>query len=166
MQKLSQFRKSHVSNTLIISKVGDIAIDLPEATVLIQVSSHFGSRRQEAQRLGRILRPKSDQRIGTYDEDEPRFNAFFYSLVSSDTKETYYSAKRRRYLINNGYTFRIVTNISQIAFASAQSDPSLLNTGLTKLANKKEQLSLLSKILSAGKGSSSLQATDGETNYP
>jgi len=171
MQKLSQFRKSHVSNTLIISKVGDVAIDIPEATVLIQVSSHFGSRRQEAQRLGRILRPKPGQRIKSLNDEngDENYNAFFYSLVSSDTKEAFYSTKRQQYLINNGYTFRIVTNLSEIALASAQADPLLLNNGVTKLAKKEEQLTLLSKILSSGRGSSSLKndydtfSSDGES---
>ena len=60
-------------------KVGDVAIDLPEASVIIQVSSHFGSRRQEAQRLGRILRPKEASKDGD-------FNAFFYTMVSTDTQ--------------------------------------------------------------------------------
>jgi DNA excision repair protein ERCC-3 len=87
-------------NTLVISSIGDIAIDLPEANVLIQVSSHFGSRRQEAQRLGRILRPKSGQsHMGAY-------NAYFYTLVSSDTRETLYSEKRRQYLMDQGYSFK------------------------------------------------------------
>ena len=56
-----------------------MAIDLPEASVIIQVSSHFGSRRQEAQRLGRILRPKEASKDGD-------FNAFFYTMVSTDTQ--------------------------------------------------------------------------------
>ena len=76
-------------NTLFISKVGDTSIDLPEANVIIQVSSHFAARRQEAQRLGRILRPKKGQRAG-------EFNAYFYTLVSRDTREMYYSTKRQQ----------------------------------------------------------------------
>lgn len=63
-------------NTIFLSKVGDTSIDLPEATCLIQISSHFGSRRQEAQRLGRILRAKR--------RNDEGFNAFFYSLVSRE----------------------------------------------------------------------------------
>lgn len=109
LQRFSQFQKSAVSNTLLISKVGDVAIDLPEATVLIQVSSHFGSRRQEAQRLGRILRPKrgnvtkSTPKLmfeGMGKADEDIYNAYFYSLVSVDTEEMNYCAKRQRYLID------------------------------------------------------------------
>ncbi|KAH9259585.1 hypothetical protein BASA81_002007 [Batrachochytrium salamandrivorans] len=86
-------------NTLVISSIGDVAIDLPEANVIIQISSHFASRRQEAQRLGRILRPKANQAPGT-------FNAYFYTLVSGDTKETTYSQKRRQYLMDQGYSFK------------------------------------------------------------
>jgi DNA excision repair protein ERCC-3 len=63
------------------------------------VSSHGGSRRQEAQRLGRILRPKSYVSEG--------FNAFFYTLVSPDTQEMRHSTKRQRYLIDQGYTYKI-----------------------------------------------------------
>ena len=63
--------------------------------MLIQISSHYASRRQEAQRLGRILRPKPRM-----DEE---YNAFFYSIVSKDTSEMYYSAKRQEFLIEQGY---------------------------------------------------------------
>jgi len=69
---LAAFRISNRVNTIFLSRVGDTSIDLPEANVIIQISSQFGSRRQEAQRLGRILRPKQ-----TADEG---FNAFFYTL--------------------------------------------------------------------------------------
>ena len=101
LTKFASFRKSAVSNTLLISKVGDVAIDLPEATVLIQVSSHFGSRRQEAQRLGRILRPKA----GMGKHEEGSYNAFFYSLVSVDTQEMMYCSKRQRYLVDVSVLF-------------------------------------------------------------
>lgn len=85
-----------------MSKIGDTSIDLPEATCLIQISSHYGSRRQEAQRLGRILRAKS--RISTGSTD---FNAFFYTLVSKDTDEMYYSTKRQQFLVDQGYQFKV-----------------------------------------------------------
>ena len=65
----------------IATQVGDTSIDLPEANVIIQIASHFGARRQEAQRLGRILRPKA--RAGD------SFNAFFYTLISRDTQVIY-----------------------------------------------------------------------------
>ncbi|CAJ1946281.1 unnamed protein product [Cylindrotheca closterium] len=114
---LGTFRASDMIRTICISKVGDTSIDLPEANVIIQVSSHFGSRRQEAQRLGRILRPKSYTRQdGT---NKSTFNAFFYTLVSSDTQEMFYSAKRQQYLIDQGYTFKIVTNLCEKAAEAA-----------------------------------------------
>jgi DNA excision repair protein ERCC-3 len=110
-------RSSDDIRTICISKVGDTSIDLPEANVIIQVSSHFGSRRQEAQRLGRILRPKSTTR--TDGSNRSVFNAFFYTLVSADTQEMFYSAKRQQYLIDQGYTFKIVTNLCDKAAADA-----------------------------------------------
>lgn len=75
---LSRFRQTNSCNVVFLSKIGDTSIDLPEATVLIQVQGQEGSRRQEAQRLGRILRPKMGRSAGT--------QAFFYTLVSRDTK--------------------------------------------------------------------------------
>jgi DNA excision repair protein ERCC-3 len=90
-------------NCLFISKVGDTSLDLPDVNVIIQISSHFASRRQEAQRLGRILRPKSST--------GGQFNAFFYSLVSKDTKEMMYATKRQRFLVDQGYAFRVLTDL-------------------------------------------------------
>jgi DNA excision repair protein ERCC-3 len=94
MRILQNFQYNPTCNTIFLSKVGDTSIDLPEATCLIQISSHYGSRRQEAQRLGRILRAKRRSDEG--------FNAFFYSLVSRDTQEMYYSSKRQQFLIDQG----------------------------------------------------------------
>ncbi|KAK6935411.1 ERCC3/RAD25/XPB helicase, C-terminal domain [Dillenia turbinata] len=82
---LQAFKTSPDVNTVFLSKVGDNSIDIPEANVIIQISSHAGSRRQEAQRLGRILRAKGrpqDRLAGGKEE----YNAFFYSLVSTDTQ--------------------------------------------------------------------------------
>lgn len=125
--------------TICISKVGDTSIDLPEANVVIQVSSHFGSRRQEAQRLGRILRPKSS--TTTDGSNRSSFNAFFYTLVSTDTQEMFYSAKRQQYLIDQGYTFKVVTNLAATAdleakvnnytFATPEDDRNMLRKVLT-----------------------------------
>ena len=84
--------------------MGDNSLDIPEANVLIQISSHAGSRRQEAQRLGRILRAKKGK-PGSGQEET--FNAFFYTLVSRDTTEMYYSAKRQQFLIDQGYAFKV-----------------------------------------------------------
>ena len=112
--------------TICISKVGDTSIDLPEANVIIQVSSHFGSRRQEAQRLGRILRPKSYTQ--TDGSNRSSFNAFFYTLVSTDTQEMFYSAKRQQYLIDQGYTFKIVTNLCERADMEAKINNYIYST--------------------------------------
>jgi len=136
---LGTFRTSDELRTICISKVGDTSIDLPEANVIIQVSSHFGSRRQEAQRLGRILRPKSYTQ--TDGSNRSSFNAFFYTLVSTDTQEMFYSTKRQQYLIDQGYTFKIVTTLSERAdleavaqdysYKSPEDDKRLLRTLLT-----------------------------------
>merc|ERR1719437_60086 len=136
---LGTFRATDALRTICISKVGDTSIDLPEANVIVQVSSHFGSRRQEAQRLGRILRPKSYTQ--TDGSNKSSFNVFFYTLVSTDTQEMFYSAKRQQYLIDQGYTFKIVTNLCEraeveakihnYAYSTPEDDRKLLRTLLT-----------------------------------
>ncbi|GAB2929666.1 DEAD/DEAH box helicase [Micromonospora polyrhachis] len=90
------FRSGEIS-TLVISKVGNFSIDLPEAAVAIQVSGTFGSRQEEAQRLGRVLRPKADRR-----------QAHFYTVVSRDTIDTEYAAHRQRFLAEQGYAYTII----------------------------------------------------------
>ena len=82
---------------LVVSKVANFSIDLPEASVAIQVSGTFGSRQEEAQRLGRLLRPKGDGRT-----------AHFYSVVSRDTVDADFAAHRQRFLAEQGYAYRIV----------------------------------------------------------
>ena len=77
-------------NKLFLSRVGDVALDVPDANVIIQISSHFGSRLQEAQRMGRILRRST--RAGSTSGN----NSYFYSLISTDTLEVYFANKRRR----------------------------------------------------------------------
>ena len=101
---LENFQYNDSVNTVFLSKIGDTSLDLPEATCLIQISSHYGSRRQEAQRLGRILRAKR--------RNDEGFNAFFYSLVSKDTQEMYYSSKRQAFLVDQGYSFKVITNLN------------------------------------------------------
>ncbi|WP_371053489.1 DNA repair helicase XPB [Rhodococcus gordoniae] len=81
---------------LVVSKVANFSIDLPEASVAIQVSGTFGSRQEEAQRLGRLLRPKHDGG-----------QAHFYSVVSRDTLDAEYAAHRQRFLAEQGYAYRI-----------------------------------------------------------
>ncbi len=82
---------------LVVSKVGNFAIDLPDANVLIQISGTFGSRQEEAQRLGRILRPKADGAL-----------ANFYSIVTRETREQEFAEKRQRFLTEQGYAYQIV----------------------------------------------------------
>ncbi|KAI8962496.1 DNA repair helicase rad25 [Daldinia sp. FL1419] len=101
---LENFMHNPLIKTIFLSKIGDTSLDLPEATCLIQISSHYGSRRQEAQRLGRILRAKRRSDEG--------FNAFFYSLVSRDTPEMYYSTKRQAFLVDQGYSFKVITSLT------------------------------------------------------
>ncbi|MCI0380611.1 MAG: DEAD/DEAH box helicase [Gemmataceae bacterium] len=90
-----RFRRGEVRQ-LILSKVGNFAIDLPDANVLIQVSGTFGSRQEEAQRLGRILRPKANGDL-----------AHFYSLVTRDTRELDFAHHRQMFLTEQGYSYRI-----------------------------------------------------------
>ncbi|TVU35469.1 hypothetical protein EJB05_17360 [Eragrostis curvula] len=187
---LYQFKNSPDVNTIFLSKVGDNSIDIPEANVIIQISSHAGSRRQEAQRLGRILRAKvfpadghdhlvhfvetdpglwtlwtifkigldcghwtfshfdvaskigkSDKGIGKHQDrmagGKEEYNAFFYSLVSTDTQEMYYSTKRQQFLVDQGYSFKVITSLPP-------PDVKLSYETLD------EQLHLLSQALNAG----------------
>ena len=90
------FRAGEVK-TLVVSKVANFSVDLPEASVAIQVSGSFGSRQEEAQRLGRLLRPKHDGRA-----------ARFYAVVARDTLDQDYAAHRQRFLAEQGYAYRIV----------------------------------------------------------
>ena len=130
MKILANFQHNDNINTIFLSKVGDTSIDLPEATCLIQISSHYGSRRQEAQRLGRILRAKR--------RNDEGFNAFFYSLVSKDTQEMYYSTKRQAFLIDQGYAFKIIThlhgleNLPGLAYSTVRERRELLQEVLLK----------------------------------
>ena len=140
---LTLFKKSPELNTILLSKVGDNSIDIPEANVIIQISSHAGSRRQEAQRLGRILRPKA-RPSGTGPPAADEYNAFFYSLVSTDTVEMFYSTKRQQFLVDQGYAFKVVTNLIPEDGTTGSDGPQL------GLATKDEQLTLLAKVLAAG----------------
>jgi DNA excision repair protein ERCC-3 len=91
-----QFRQGCI-RYLILSKVGNFALDLPDANVLVQVSGTFGSRQEEAQRLGRILRPKAD---GS--------QARFFTVVTRDTREHEFAHNRQRFLTEQGYSYEIV----------------------------------------------------------
>jgi DNA excision repair protein ERCC-3 len=95
-QLYDQFRKGELRQ-LILSKVGNFALDLPDANVLIQVSGTFGSRQEEAQRLGRILRPKPGGDT-----------AHFFTLVTRDTRELDFAHHRQLFLTEQGYSYSIV----------------------------------------------------------
>lgn len=92
----SQFRAGTLP-TLVVSKIANFSIDLPEASVAVQLSGQFGSRQEEAQRLGRLLRPKQDGA-----------QAHFYSIVARDTDEIRFARNRQRFLTEQGYTYRII----------------------------------------------------------
>jgi DNA excision repair protein ERCC-3 len=98
-----RFRKGEVRQ-LILSKVGNFALDLPDANVLIQVSGTFGSRQEEAQRLGRILRPKTGGEV-----------AHFYTLVTRDTREQDFAHHRQLFLTEQGYSYQIVDGMEMLA---------------------------------------------------
>ena len=102
-----QFKDGEVTR-LIISKVGNFAIDLPDANVMIQISGTFGSRQEEAQRLGRILRPKRNGLL-----------AHFYTLVSKDTNDQDYSANRQLFLTEQGYRYIILYDHEVAAYRPA-----------------------------------------------
>ncbi|OFU54355.1 helicase [Corynebacterium sp. HMSC11D10] len=95
-QAFQAFRDGKIS-TLVVSKVANFSIDLPEAAVAIQVSGTFGSRQEEAQRLGRLLRPKADGA-----------EAVFYTVVARDTLDAEYAIHRQRFLAEQGYAYRLV----------------------------------------------------------
>jgi DNA excision repair protein ERCC-3 len=93
---ISGFRRGEIG-TLVVSKVANFSLDLPEASIAIQISGTFGSRQEEAQRLGRIVRPKADGR-----------RAVFYSVVTRDTLDQDYAMNRQRFLTEQGYAYDIV----------------------------------------------------------
>ncbi len=93
-EKIFQSFRDGKNRVIIVSKVANFAIDLPDASVAIQISGSFGSRQEEAQRLGRILRPKEK-------------NAYFYSIVSHYTVEEEFSANRQKFLTEQGYKYHI-----------------------------------------------------------
>lgn len=96
-EKLFKAFRSGELSTLVVSKVANFSVDLPEASVAIQISGAFGSRQEEAQRLGRLLRPKADGR-----------SAAFYTIVSRDTVEQDFAQNRQRFLAEQGYSYEIL----------------------------------------------------------
>lgn len=146
MMILKNFQYNDDVNTIFLSKVGDTSIDLPEATCLIQISSHYGSRRQEAQRLGRILRAKR--------RNDEGFNAFFYSLVSKDTQEMYYSTKRQAFLVDQGYAFKVITHLHGM-----EELPNLA------YSSARERRELLQEVLLQNEEMAGLEAGDDAENF-
>lgn len=183
-------------NVLFLSKVGDVGLDLPEANVVIQVSSHGGSRRQEAQRLGRILRPKnmgtnsskgglsgaaamefegkpveirgqcalnplttfgtegaalrSAQILGDWSTNPsaappPRPDAFFYTLVSGDTHEVLHASRRRRFLVEQGYTYKVIRDVLKQHPLACSSAP-FSNISPKHLASEEEASAYREKL--------------------
>ncbi|EOD32920.1 hypothetical protein EMIHUDRAFT_122935, partial [Emiliania huxleyi CCMP1516] len=121
MMLLEKFKSTSEWNTLFISKVGDTSIDLPEANVIIQVASHFGARRQEAQRLGRILRPKARR-----------------------ASEMFYSTKRQQFLVDQGYAFKVITNLvpdgqDELLYSTQRDQLDLLREVLTDATSAEAQ---------------------------
>jgi DNA excision repair protein ERCC-3 len=148
---------------LIVSKVANFAIDLPDANVAIQVSGTFGSRQEEAQRLGRILRPKKDGSI-----------AHFYSLVTHDTKDQDFSTNRQLFLTEQGYRYNIVDASTiipdlpqRLAQMQAEFEQKKLNgeldmdTMLSKTAARREKPD---KPKSAGRKSKAKDGEEAPTN--
>lgn len=96
-ERLFELFRTGAITTLVVSKVANFSIDLPEASVAIQISGSYGSRQEEAQRLGRLLRPKADGR-----------SANFYTLISRDTVDQDFAQNRQRFLAEQGYSYEIL----------------------------------------------------------
>jgi DNA excision repair protein ERCC-3 len=96
-EKLYEQFRSGKLKLLVVSKVANFSIDLPDANVAIEISGTFGSRQEEAQRMGRILRPKSDGAM-----------AHFYTIVTRETVDQTFAANRQRFLTEQGYKYEIL----------------------------------------------------------
>ena len=96
-ERLFQAFRDGTEPTLVVSKVANFSVDLPEASVAIQISGSYGSRQEEAQRLGRLLRPKTDGRT-----------ASFYTLIARDTVDQDFAQNRQRFLAEQGYSYQIL----------------------------------------------------------
>lgn len=115
-QLFAEFRSGKIS-TLVLSKVGNFSLDLPEASVAIQISGMFGSRQEEAQRLGRILRPK-----------KKGGDAHFYSIITRNSEEARFALRRQLFLIEQGYDYQILdAQFSEAEIAQTNGKPINLN---------------------------------------
>ena len=110
-ERLFQSFRDGETRVLVVSKVANFSVDLPEAGVAIQVSGTFGSRQEEAQRLGRVLRPKSDKR-----------SAHFYTIVTRDTVDADFAAHRQRFLAEQGYSYRIL-DADELMYGPSSQEP-------------------------------------------
>ncbi|KAL4903428.1 hypothetical protein BDW74DRAFT_156378 [Aspergillus multicolor] len=159
MRILENFQHNEQVNTIFLSKIGDTSLDLPEATCLIQISSHYGSRRQEAQRLGRILRAKR--------RNDEGFNAFFYSLVSKDTDEMFYSSKRQAFLVDQGYAFKVIThlqgieNLEGLAYATPSERRELLQEVMLQNESSADVENVTDDLFSERSGGNRARAKGG-----
>lgn len=104
------FRERQIQ-VLVVSKVANFAVDLPDASVAVQISGSFGSRQEEAQRLGRLLRPKATGE-----------KAYFYSLVSADSREQHFALRRQLFLVEQGYEYKIRRDEAIFQDDAAQSE--------------------------------------------
>lgn len=147
MKILQEFQESPNCNTIFLSKVGDNAIDIPCASVIIQISAHYGSRRQEAQRLGRILRPKPRAFNAS-----TKYNAFFYSLVSRDTQEMYYANRRQQFLVEQGYNYHVLRD----------SCVERMESNDLIYSSDEAQLQLLKQVLEGVRSGDSREAEDDD----
>ena len=117
-ERLYEDFRSGATPVLVVSKVANFSIDLPEASVAVQVSGTFGSRQEEAQRLGRILRPKADGR-----------QAHFFTIVARDTNDQTFAASRQRFLAEQGYAYTIVDGEDVLAAAEQRRRQDQIDPG-------------------------------------
>ncbi len=136
----TDFRTGNLK-VLVVSKVANFAIDLPDANVAIQVSGTFGSRQEEAQRLGRILRPKKDGSI-----------ANFYTLVTHDTKDQDFSTNRQLFLTEQGYGYNIVDAATIVPDLPARLAAMQADFDRKKLSDDFSMESLIEQARNRGKG--------------
>jgi DNA excision repair protein ERCC-3 len=159
---LEKFQTSKKINTIFLSSVGDTAIDLPSANVVIQISAHFGSRKQEAQRLGRIMRPKENE----FEE----YNAFFYTVVSLATDETLHASKRQSFLIDQGFSFEIVSQSQlklphDLIMSKSEEQVRFLEILLTNIRDKEESMKNQERESSGPSDDSDYESSEEEQEY-
>ncbi|EWS74781.1 DNA repair helicase rad25 (macronuclear) [Tetrahymena thermophila SB210] len=123
---LDLFRKGEI-NTLFLSRVGDTALDLPIANVCIQIGFQFGSKKQEVQRLGRIMRRKEGQK-GEY-------NAFFYTIVSKNTEQAQFYYRRQKSLMDLGINFEVI-DIDEQNGNKFKYDPDILDQKIIRASDE------------------------------